>query len=497
MKLIAKQMLKIEKEQKEKEGFPGDEISVTRHVLHVNGKPLRYKAVAGYMKMKDENQKLKSRIFYISYEKECEDNGRVRPLTFAFNGGPGSASPWVHFGTMGPKRVKMSDDGETLPPPYYEFLDNEQSWLQHTDLVFIDPIGTGFSRHEQDEKPEQFYGVQEDFKWVGDFIRLYITQNNRWLSPKFIAGESYGTFRAVGLAKYLQDNYGMDMNGLIFISSALNYLTFILGPGNDLPHILFLPTYTASAFYHKKLAPNLQENLQTTLREVEDWAINCYAPALLKGDALSSAERTEIIEKLSRYTSLPAEYIDENNLRISGRRFQKQLLRKERMVLGLYDSRFTGIEPDPSGDNITNDPSKFMLFGAYVSIINDYIRRQLNYTNDLPYAHLSRNVGRLWNWESGLQDRMGMGYVDVSETLRDLMCYNKYFKVFFANGYYDLCTPYFVNRYTSEHLGIPPVLRDNVIFKCYEAGHMMYIHTKSRKKLYEDVGEFFNKCVEF
>lgn len=485
-------MLKLEREEK-KEKFPGDEVSITSHVVHIDGKPLKYEATTGYMKMKDEAGKIKGRIFYIAYVKADPANRTKRPLTFAFNGGPGAASPWVHFGAMGPKRVKMTDDGETKPPPSYEFIDNEETWLQYTDLVFIDPIGTGYSRHEQDEEPEQFYGVEEDFKWVGDFIRLYITRNNRWLSPKFIGGESYGTFRAVGLAHYLQSQYGMDFNGLVFISSALNYLNFIFGSGNDLPYVLFLPSYAAAAWYHKKLDKSLQGDLFQLLKEVEAWTVNKYSVALLKGDTLPDEERKEIAEQLSRYTSLPVDYILENNLRVPVRRFLKQLLRNEGKVLGLYDIRFTGIEVDPSGEAITNDPSKFSLFGSYVSVVNDYIRNQLNYKNDLPYAPLSRNVSRQWNWTSGIKS--GMGYVNVTETLRQLMAYDKYFSVFFANGIFDLCTPYFVNGYTAGHLALPPEIRDNVVFKCYQAGHMMYIRTQSRKKLCREVGEFFKNAT--
>jgi carboxypeptidase C (cathepsin A) len=477
-----------EKDKKENEHI-NDEVAVTHHVITVNGKPIRYKASTGYMQMQDETGKLKTRIFFISYEKENIEDKSKRPVTFAFNGGPGASSAWVHFGAMGPKRVNQTEDGESYPPPY-GFVDNDLSWLDFTDLVFIDPVGTGYSRPEKDEDPKQFYGVEEDFKWGGDFIRLYITRNKRWLSPKYLAGESYGTFRAVGLVKYLQNQFAMDLNGIVFISSALNYQTFDFSHGNDLPYLLFLPAYTAAAFYHKKLAPELQENLEKTLNEVEKFVADEYSVALFKGDELDEETQKHIIKKLSYYTGLNEDYIDENDMRIPRSRFMRQLLRKDWQVLGLYDSRFICADMDPAGDNPKIEASKFMLFGSYIACLNDYLRNELKYENDFAYMPISRQVSSLWNWSSGLPD--GMGYASVTETLLESITYNKYLKVFFACGYYDLCTPYSIAKYLAKHTGLHGSLRKNIILETYEAGHMMYIHTPSRQKLFNDMKEFMS-----
>ncbi|MCE1246591.1 MAG: peptidase S10 [Firmicutes bacterium] len=486
-------VMAMEKKKEQKENKPdnhiNDEISTTHHVVTINGKPIRYKASTGYMQMQDETGKLKTRIFFISYEKEnVEDKGK-RPITFAFNGGPGASSAWVHFGAMGPKRVNSTDQGESFPPPY-SFVDNELSWLDFTDLVFIDPVGTGYSRPEKDEDPKQFYGVEEDFKWGGDFIRLYITRNNRWLSPKYLAGESYGTFRAVGLVKHLQNHYAMDLNGIVFISSALNYQTFDFSHGNDLPYLLFLPAYTAAAWYHKKLAPELLGDLEKTLQEVEDFVANEYSVALFKGDELDEKTKEEILNKLSYYTGLSREYIDDNDLRVPRHRFMRQLLRKDKLVLGMYDSRFTCADMDPAGDNPKIEASKFMLFGSYIACLNEYLRKELKYKNDLAYLPISRQVSSQWNWSSGLPG--GMGYASVTETLLESITYNKYLKVFFACGYYDLCTPYSIARYLSKHTGLHGSLRQNIILKNYEAGHMMYVNKPSRLQLFNDMKEFMS-----
>jgi len=490
LQVLAREIKKSEEKDKKKEGFPGDKPSVTHHVVEINGKPLKYKATAGYMKIKDKDQKLKARNFYISYEKEDVKDKSTRPVTFAFNGGPGAASAWVHFGAMGPKRISTNDTGEILPPPY-KYDDNKETWLDFTDLVFMDPVGTGFSCPGKDEDPKQFYGVEEDLQAGGDFIRQYISTNKRWLSPKYITGESYGTFRAAGLAHYLQTKHAMDFNGVILISSVLNFLIFDFATGNDLPFILFLPAYTATAFYHKKLKSPLLENLESTLKEAEDWAINKYSVALLKGDSLSSSEKTEIIDKLSYYTGISKGYIDDCNLRVSRDRFMKQLLHNEREVVGPYDARLKAVDIDPAGERAITDPSFFNIYGSCIATLNHFIGTELKYENELPYRPLSRDVNELWNWGSGINN--SMGYIDITRKLTESMSYNKYLKVFFANGYYDLCTPYYLNKYTMEHLALAPSLRKNVVFKCYEGGHMMYVHKQSRIQLRDDLKAFIKE----
>ncbi|MFP4497883.1 MAG: S10 family peptidase [Vulcanimicrobiota bacterium] len=491
LKLLARELSAIEKVEEQKKA-KGDKISTTFHTVTIAGNVLKYKAQAGYLKLKDENQKIKSKIFFISYELEGVKDRSQRPVTFAFNGGPGASSAWVHFGCMGPKRLKMTSHGEVLPPPY-RFVDNYETWLQFTDLVFIDPIGTGYSIPGEGEKIEQFLGVEEDSQWIGDFIRTFITTYDRWLSPKFIAGESYGTFRAVGLTSYLQTRHAMDLNGIIMISSAVSYQTFDFSPGNDLGYILFLPAYTASAWYHKKLSKELQKDLEKTLEEVEKWTYEKYAPALLKGDALAGKERQSIVNQLAKYTSLPEDYIEHSNLRIRADRFMKMLLRDQRKVVGRYDARLTAMDVDPLSEDIAADPSMFNIYGGCIASLNDFLKKNLKYESELPYRPLSKDVGKLWNWGSGIPG--AMGYVNVTDKLIQAISYNQYFKVFFVCGYFDLCTPYSIAKFVRDHLALDETLKKNVSLKTYEGGHMMYVHENSRKKLFEDVKDFVYNSI--
>lgn len=460
-------------------------LSITNHSITINKKVLHYEAAAGYMLMKDESGKHQASVFFIAYSKERVTDVKTRPITFAFNGGPGSASLWLHMGALGPKRVKMSDEGFQLPQPF-EYVDNEHTWLEFTDLVFIDPVSTGYSRPAPGVDKKQFHGVEEDVRSVGDFIRLYISKNMRWLSPKFICGESYGTTRAAGLSGYLQDTHGMYLQGLVLVSSIMNFHTARFAPGNDLPYALFLPTYTAAAWYHKKLPEKYQKDLIATLKEVEQWALSDYWLALAQGDTLTEIERNLVIDKLAQYTGLSKKYIDETNLRIEIYRFTRELLRDEKQRIGRLDNRFKGNLLDAAGEEFEEDPSYIAIYGPYTAAINDYIRRQLEYTNDLPYWPIARV--RPWNW--------GQGYVNVAETLRSAVNKNNHLKVMIANGYFDLATPYFATLYTVNHMNLPGPLRDNIVMKYYEAGHMMYIRTASREKLRDDAYEFYMSSLK-
>jgi carboxypeptidase C (cathepsin A) len=458
-------------------------LSITAHNIKINQKVIRYKATTGYMLMKDENNQHHSSIFFIAYTLEGKLDPKKRPITFVFNGGPGSASLWLHMGALGPKRVKMSPEGLQLPQPF-QYVDNEDSWLDFTDLVFIDPVSTGYSRPVQGVDKKRFHGVKEDVRSVGDFIRLYITKNERWLSPKYVCGESYGTTRAAGLSGYLQDTHGMYLKGLVLVSSILNFQTARFQPGNDLPYALFLPTYTAGAFFHKKLPAKYQQDLKETLKEVEQWAMTDYWLALAKGNSLSAAERSKVIDKLAQYTGLSKSYIDEQDLRIEIHNFTRQLLRSEKQTIGRLDNRFKAHSLNTSGESLQDDPSYIAIYGPYTAAINDYTRKELNYAIDLPYWSISEFV-RPWNW--GKKNT----YVNVAETLRFAMSNNIYLKVLIANGYHDLATPYFATQYTVNHMGLPPDLAKNIIMKYYESGHMMYIRDKCRTKLRKDVHAFY------
>lgn len=478
-----------EKQEESKPIIPKEERSETRHTAVINGKKIKYTVTAGTIILKEEDDEEgkeaqpKASVFFIAYTKDDVADAGKRPLTFSFNGGPGSSSVWLHLGVLGPRRVQM-DEGGNLPPPPFQLVNNDYSLLDVTDLVFIDPVTTGYSRAVAGEKPEQFHNFKKDIESVAEFIRLYTTRSQRWLSPKFLIGESYGTTRAAGLSGFLQDRYGMYLNGLMLVSSILNFQSARFIPGNDLPYILFLPTYTATAWYHNCLSDELQQNLYETLAEVEAFASNEYTLALMKGAALPAAERAQIVEKLARYTGLSAQYIEQTNLRINIHRFVKELLRDRRRTVGRLDTRFTGIDRDAAGEHHDFDPSYTNIQGPYTAVFNDYVRRDLKFEQDLPYEILSERV-QPWKYDEHQNE-----FVNVAETLREAMSKNSYLKVFVANGYYDLATPYFATRYTFNHLGLEPALQDNISMAYYEAGHMMYVHLPSLVQLKEDLAAF-------
>ncbi len=471
------------------ERLPTQQLSVTHHEIVIEGKPLKYRATAGYLVLLDEDGHHKANVFFVAYEKEGEEMPARRPVTFAFNGGPGSSSVWLHLGALGPRRVVMDSLGMPLPPPY-RLEANPYSWLDITDLVFIDPVTTGYSRAAVGEDPAQFHGYEEDITWVGEFIRLWTTRFKRWVSPKFLAGESYGTTRAAGLAGYLQERHGMYLNGIVLISSILNFQTARFTTGNDLPYILFLPTYTATAWYHKRLPEDLQEKpLRQVLDEVEAFAMGDYTLALMQGDALSEVTYRRMVDRLARYTGLSPAYIEQSNLRIPIYRFTKALLRDQRRTVGRLDSRFTGIDRDAAGERFEFDPSYAAIQGPFTAMLNDYVRRELKYENDLPYEILTGRV-RPWNYNN-VQNQ----FLNVAETLRQAMSRNPALQVYIASGYYDLATPYFATQYTVHHMMLDPALRGNVHMGYYEAGHMMYIHQASLRKLKQEVRAFYQRAL--
>ena len=472
-----------------------DHLVVSKHKINLNGQEIEYTVTAGTIVLKEEmpdrekeyaGEKPTAEFFFVAYSKDGVADPAKRALTFSFNGGPGSSSVWLHLGLLGPRRTLMELDGN-LPRPPYKLIDNEFSMLDQTDLVFIDPISTGYSRPVEGQKAKDFHSFKKDIESVGDFIRLYTTRYNRWLSPKFLIGESYGTTRACGLSGYLQDRHGLYLNGIMLISAVLNFQTIDFTPGNELPYVMFLPTYAATAWYHHAL--RIRRPLEKLLVEVEKFAINEYAPALMKGDELPERERQIIIEKLSRYTGLSEEYIKRSNLRIPDIRFFKELLRSRSRVVGRLDSRFLGIDIDNLGDSTQNDPSYTNIMGPYTATFYDYVRRELNFEKDIPYEILT---GQVWPWSYAEHENR---FVYVAETLRQAMSSNPYLKVFLANGYYDLATPYFASEYTFNHLGLDESLRGNISMSYYEAGHMMYIHTPALEQLKKDLDDFIKKAI--
>lgn len=484
----------------EAKDLPVDTLVITQHTVTINGELIRYTATTGTLILKEEAQKQdeqsgesegekpKAAIFFVAYTRDDVKDRAARPVTFSFNGGPGSSSVWLHLGVVGPQRVLMDEIGNALPPPY-RLVENEFSLLDTTDLVFIDPVSTGYSRVVRGEKATTFHGFKKDIESVGDFIRLYTTRYQRWLSPKFLIGESYGTTRAAGLAGYLQERHGLYLNGLMLVSSILDFGTADFHPGNELPYILFLPTYAATAWYHQRLDPALQQNLRATLDEVEAFALGEYALALLKGALLSPEERAEIVRKLARYTGLSSEYIEASHLRIKDNRFVKELLREARRTVGRLDSRFQGIDRDAAGEEHEYDPSLAIIKGPYTATLNHYVRGDLRFESDLPYEILT---SRVWPWSYAEHENQ---YVNVADTLRKSMSINPFLKVYVANGYYDLATPYFATLYTFNHLGIDASLQPNISMGFFEAGHMMYIHLPSLAKLKDDLARFIASAV--
>ena len=474
-----------------------DVIVETKHQATINGQEIHYTVTAGTIVLKEETEtdeksegeKAKATLFFVAYTRDDVDDQQARPLTFSFNGGPGSSSVWLHMGVLGPRRVLLDDMGNPLPPPF-TLVNNEYSLLDKSDLVFIDPVGTGYSRMVTGEKVTEYLTYQKDIEAVGAFIHLYTTRYQRWASPKFLIGESYGTTRAAGLAGHLQQRYGLFLNGVMLVSVVLNFQTLDFNPGNDLPYILFLPSYTATAWYHNRLNDNLQKNLKKALAEVEAFALREYTVALMQGDALPAAEQGKIIRKLARYTGLSSDYIKHTNLRIEIMRFTKELLREQRRTIGRLDSRFQGLDRDAAGENFEFDPSMYNITGTYTAVFNHYIRTDLGFQSDLPYEILNNRTHQRWRYDTH-ENR----YLNVADILRQAISMNPYLKVFVASGYYDLATPYLATDYTFNHLSLDSSLRANITMHYYEAGHMMYTHLPSLIQLKQDLDTFINNAT--
>ena len=478
----AAQNQKPEEKAPEKPEVPPVE---TRHTLAVNGTTLAYTATTGTLPLRDEEKdEIKARVFFTAYtlDRPADTPASARPLMFVFNGGPGSSSVWLHLGALGPQRVVMQDEG-WMPPPPYKLVDNAHTWLDLADLVFIDPVGTGFSRPAKPDEGKSYWSLQGDLESVGEFIRLYLTRYGRWASPLFLAGESYGTTRAAGLAGHLVSK-GFAFNGITLISTTLNFQTLEFEQGNDLPYALFLPTYAATAWYHGQLPDDLQQQpLADVLAEVAAFAEGDYLLALAQGDRLSERQRRAIQDKLARYTGLEPRYLDGAHLRIEIMRFCKELLRARKQTVGRLDSRFTGLDALAITETPEFDPSYTAIMPPYTAMMNDYVRRVLGYATDTEYQTLSGKVHSEWQWDQNK-------YADTSEALRGALTRNPFMKVFVAAGYYDLATPYLATYYTLSHMNIDPALRANIHTAEYEAGHMLYLDLKSLAKLKADVVDF-------
>ncbi|WP_236789339.1 S10 family peptidase [Amycolatopsis sp. GM8] len=467
---------------------PSDDLVTTGHTLTVEGREFAYTARTGRIVLrkevltdgKFEGHQAKAEVFLTSYTLDDAEPGD-RPVTFAFNGGPGSASVWLHMGLLGPRRA-VSGDVDSPEPPPYRLVDNPETLLAHSDLVFIDPVSTGYSRATKGEKPKEYLGFTPDIESVGEIIRLWTSRNGRWLSPKFLAGESYGTLRAAALAAHLQERHGMYLNGLMLISSVLDMGTIRFTEGNDKPFPLYVPTYAAIAHYHGRHG---DRPLDDVLADAEEFAARELPYALDRGARLTPEERTAAVQTLASLTGLEESYVDRVNLRIEHIRFFTELLRDRGLTTGRMDGRFTTWEPDGGREQMSDDASISRIIGAYSAAFNHYVRTELEYENDLPYEILSMDVVRDWSY-SDFEGRA----VSSVDALGSAMRANPHLKVHVALGYYDGATPYYAAEHVLARLQIPEELRENVESAYYPAGHMMYVHEPSRVQQSADLRAF-------
>ncbi len=470
---------------------PTDDLVERKHSLTIGRRKLAYTSHTGRVVLREEvvedgkaaGFKAKATVFVTAYTLDGAER-RKRPVTFAFNGGPGSSSVWLHLGLLGPQRVVAGDVGAPVPPPY-DLVPNVESLLADTDLVFIDPVSTGYSRAVDGEKPGEYHGFERDLESVAEVIRLWTSRNGRWMSPKFLVGESYGTLRAAGLAAHLQERHGMYLNGLMLISSVLDLGTIHFSEGNDLPYVLYLPTYAAVAWYHGK---HPGRTLEEVVAEAEAYAAGEYPRVLARGRRLSAAEKRTAASRIGRLAGIRRDYVERSDLRIEHVRFFTELLRDQGRSVGRLDARFSVAEPDGGRERFTADASYSHIQGPYTAALNQYIREDLGYENDLPYEILSGDVNRGWSYK----DFEGRS-VTVVDELAAAMRANPHLRIHVACGYFDGATPHFAAEHVLAHLQIPAELGGNIELAYYPAGHMMYVHEPSRIRQSADLAAFIRR----
>jgi len=471
--------------QRESAGPAEEKSSQTSHTVRLDGRDIKYTATAGTLPIRGDDGKVQARMFFVAYTKDGEDP-KTRPLSFLYNGGPGSATIWLHMGSFAPKRVQMADEGFQPAPPY-RLVDNEQSLIDGTDMVFVDAISTGYSRTVDGVNPTQFHGQQPDLRAFGDFVNEYLKAYGRWASPKYLIGESYGTIRSAGLAQELQTRHGVELNGIVLVSALLSYQVILTGPQNDLAYVSYFPTYTTTAWYHKRLPADLQaKSLKQVADEALAFATGEYATTLLRGSSLSDAERKGVAQKIARLTGLSQAYVEQTNLRVDPGRFRKELLRDKRLVVGRLDTRYTATDVDAAGEQQEFDPSNTALQGAYTAMFMDYVRNELKWESDLHYDS-SGNV-RPWTYVQN-------AYMDMTEPLRSAMAKNPSLKVRVEAGYYDMATVFAGAVINFWHLGYDRTFTDRVSFSYFEGGHMMYTRPSAHKALKADVAKFISETA--
>lgn len=471
----------------------------SHHQITVNGRTLHYTATAGRLPIKDPTGKIDAEMFFVAYTLDGTDPAR-RPLTFSYNGGPGSASIWLHMGALGPRTVVLQPEG-WMPEAPYRLHDNPDTPLDVTDIVMIDAIGTGYSRPADMEQAHKFWGLQGDIESFGEFIRMYVSRYERWSSPLYLLGESYGTTRSAGVAGYLADR-GINFNGICLLSMVLNFESLEFAPINDVPYPLILPTMAMIAGYHHKLPPNLEQDMKRTRQEVSDFAMNQYWQALNKGDALTAEERANLADKVSEYTGLPKNVVQMANMRIDVRTFMQWLLADQQKVVGRLDGRYTSPAPKGALENERFDPTSAAIQGPFTAVFNDYIRRDLNYKVDMPYYTSAGMLGPgvfKWKWENPQRNLPGgdfeMGYADVASALRSAMIKNPYLRILVMEGDYDMATPFLAAQYTMDHLNVTPDVHKNISYAYYASGHMVYLDSKAHDKMHKDYADFVNSAM--
>jgi carboxypeptidase C (cathepsin A) len=462
-------------------------LVVTKHSIQVDGKPLDYKATAGTLPMKNDAGKTLANIFFVAYETETKDENN-RPLTFLYNGGPGAAAIFLQIGGVGPRTMVLDDRGLPLGPTY-KLADNPATWLKGSDLVFIDPVSTGYSRPAPGESADQFHGYRNDIASVGQFIHTYMTKYHRWGSPIYLAGESYGTTRSAGLVGYLDDRYGISVSGVTLVSSVLDFSTLQGGPANDLVYEMYLPSYAAVAWYHKKIAPEYQADLNKTIDAARKFTTDEYAPALLKGGSLTPAERAAMVRQIAAFTGLTEDLVERNNLRISPGQFEKQVLGNGHDIVGRYDARVTGWDPDAGRGGPAYDPSLTKYQSAYASAFMQYVHDDLGFDSDMTYETLAD----VQPWPMTTGDRRGGGGdgpLYVIDDLESTILQHPQLRVQFISGYYDLATPFFSADYTIDRMKLSPEARARVTHLYYPSGHMIYHNREAAAKLGEAMEKF-------
>ncbi|HKQ96689.1 MAG TPA: peptidase S10 [Candidatus Polarisedimenticolia bacterium] len=472
---------------------PKEESSVTDHSMTIGGQSIPYKATASTTLLKNDKDEPTALLYSTAYVRSDVKDRSQRPVAFLYNGGPGSSSIWLHMGSFAPKRVVTANAASTPPAPY-RLVDNAWSLLDRADLVFIDPVGTGFSRAVGKAQDKDFWGVDQDVRSLAQFISTWVSRNNRWNSPKFLIGESYGTFRSAALANYLQSREGLYFNGLVLVSSVLDLGTISFLPGTDMSYVFYLPSYAATAWYHKMLKDR-PEDLNAFVADARRYAEGEYATALMKGARLTAAEKTTVARSLARFTGLGEDYLVKADLRVALPQFMQELQRARGLTTGRLDSRFSGFTYDLLGEFANYDPQDVAITGAYTAVFNTYVREELKFGRDRVYRTGSNDAGNSWDWKR--EGAGGFGFPGTPNTEGDLinaMITNPHLKVEVENGIYDLATPFFATEYTMEHLGLPETLQKNIQQQYYEAGHMMYVRDEDLAKLKANVARFIESA---